>query len=486
MKLRKIAAEGVKWTTIASVLDQILHIVFRIVLARLLFPEHYGLVASATVVIEAINVFTHLGISYFIVHQQERIETTCHTVFILLVGITVAGYLSAFLTAPWMADFFQDPAVELIIQVLALNLFLKVPGVVPHALVQKRFHFKQILFGKLAATITQGGIAIILALLLPRESGVWALVGGGLVSTAIQSLAYWYMSGYHLSLEFDFDLAKKCFHYGKYFLGMSILMYLYNSLDKIAIGRIMGIEALGYYSFAYTFSGRFLLLTEGMFAAVAFPIYAKLQDDTPRLRETYLRTLSYSALVSTPVGIGAALIGTEVILTLFGEKWIPAIIPFQILSLFVAVRAIDTTTGDLYAGIGHPKYCQNLAVVNVAGVALSIYPLAFYWGAAGAAISILLARLITMGVNGWICAIVLQCKMLDIVKALLPAITGVLIMGAVLLGVKYLFHLPASGVPVLLGLFLLGAVTYILGIYFTNYELFQEVISLIHTGIKGD
>lgn len=485
MKLRKIAAEGVKWTTIASVLDQILHIVFRIVLARLLFPEHYGLVASGMVVIEAINVFTHLGVSSFIVHQKEQIERTCHTAFIVLVGIAVVGYLSAFLTASWTADFFQDPAVKLIIQVLALNLFLNVPGVVPHALVRKRFHFKQILFAKLAATTAQGGIATILALLLPRESGVWALVGGGLVSTAIRSLAYWYMSGYRLSLEFDFDLARKLFHYGKYFLGMSILMYLYNTLDKITIGRISGIEALGYYSFAYTFSGRFLMLTEGMFAAVAFPIYAKLQDDIPRLREAYLRTLSYSALVSTPVTVGIALIGTEVILTLFGEKWIPAIIPFQILSLFVAVRAIDTTTGDLYAGVGHPKYCQHIALVNVIGVALSIYPLAFYWGAPGAAISILLARLITMGVNSWICARVLQCEILDLGKALFPAATGVLIMGAALMGVKYFFPLPASGVPVLLGLSVFGAAVYILSIYFTNYVLFKEIISLVRTGIKG-
>jgi len=484
MKLKKKTVIGISWIALSKYVNQFVLMVVKIVLARLLIPEQFGLFAVASIAVNSIKAMSNIGLNYALIHRRERIQEAANTALLLVFILAIGKYILVYLIAGFVANIFNQPSAEFLIKILALNIFISDIGIVPSALLDKELKFKEKCYSTLLATITGGIFSIGLAIVLPLEEKIWSLIGGCLTGSLVGSISVWRYCNLKISPKFDGKVALELVNYGKYCLGLSILMYLYNNLDNFVVGKILGMAALGYFTFAYGITTKIGMNITSIFGTVALPVYAKLQDDIQKLKQGYLRVLSYSSLLSIPTMCGIFILAPEIIRTVFGEKWLPAILPLQILSIFCLIRSIDTTTGELYAAIGKPKYNQNLGLLNLTCMAITIYPLVLNYGTAGAALSITIARVITMCINFLLCAKVLKTNIWQFLKVVItPCLASTIMTLCLYIGKNSLQKIGLFHLAILT---LSGITIYSIVLYLANKELFIEIKKLLMIGLQRE
>jgi PST family polysaccharide transporter/lipopolysaccharide exporter len=483
MNLKTVAAKGVGWTTLSTYIEQIVSMATRIVLSRLLFPEDFGVVAAASLVVSSIKTLSNFGLNYAIVQRKERAEEAANTAITILFVFAIVNYFLVYNLAPVASQFFDDNNITILIKILGINIFLAASSIVPSAVIVKQFRFKQMCFVDLFASITLSTVTITLALLLAPEKRMYALIVGPLARSFVDSVANWKYSRFKPRIQFSWDRAKELLHYGKYFFGLSVAMYIYDQIDNFAIGSLLGVTALGYYSFAYNFGTRLSLFTRNVFSNVPLSLYAKLQDDIRMLKIAYFRTLRYCSCIAMPLFGGAFVLAPEVITVLFGERWHGSIAPFRILCIFFALRAIDTTTGELYAATGNPKYNQKFGFINLISVAALMYPLIYVYGISGAAVALAIGRAVTMYLNFAQCCKLLNCSKIEVCKTLYCSILATSGMMSVVLLLKRSVFLRTEFVPLCL-LTLSGIASYCCLMYLIRKELVIEIATLVRSIFK--
>jgi O-antigen/teichoic acid export membrane protein len=483
MMLKEKVVRGVFWTALSKYLNQVLVMVGKIVLARLLVPEDFGLVAAASLAVGSIKSLSNFGIQYAIIHKKGNIKEIVETSLIFLSILSIINYILVYEFSSFFVNFFNKGIIDLIVKVIAIDFLISPFRTVSHAILNKELKFKEFFYVRSLFIILSKFLAVLLAIILPQGQKLWSLVLGNIFGELVSTIAAWKFSKLKLRFKFRLDVARELINYGKYFVGLSIVMYLYDHLDDFVIGKIISMTALGYYTFAYTFTSNLAINISSIFGKVALPLYAKFQDDTKSLKNTYLKNLKCSSLISTPLMSGLFILSPEFIEIIFGEKWIPATVSFQILSIFSLIRAVDTTTGELYSAIGRPKINQNLGIINLTGIVVLVYPLTMWYGIAGTALALVMARMITMYCNFTCCAKILNGKISDIFRAILPSILASSVMVICIYLIKIIIERDVD----ILGLFsyvFFGMFVYVVSLFFLKKEIFYEIIDLLRLGIK--
>jgi len=483
--LRAKAVGGAKWAVLTSYSHQAIGAVSNLTLAWLLDPNDWGLVGAAMVVISIVRSCGNFGVNYALVHWRGDINRAAPTGLTLLSAISVVAYVVVLLAAPFTGAYFRAPAVPLLTKVLALSLLLKPPSVVTEGTLRKEFRLRRIFAIEFFSHLLSTAAAIVVAALLPRADRYWALVVGGLGWQALQAVFSWSLANVRLRFGFDRQVARELVNYGKFFVASSILMVFYLSLDRLVLGRIDSTLALGLYGFASLWVSRLGLVTAQIFGGVSLPVYAKLQDDPARLRASFCRVLAYTALVAMALLTGLMMLVPEAVRLGLPDRYDLAVQTFQILSLYYIIRAIDNTSGQLFAAIGRPKYDMILNAANLGLMAVGMVPLVYYYGPAGAAFAVLFARILRLVLNVPFCTRVLECRAVALVDSVMPATKAAAAMAGVLWGVKAL--VARSGGTVgwlgLGGLVVLGAGVYVGVVYVLHRKLFSEVLGLMRDAL---
>ena len=482
--LREKAISGAKWRTVATYASQLVQFATAIVLAWLLDRSDYGLMAAAMVVISLIRGFTSLGMNYAIINRRDRAEEAVQTGFAMLLALAVVSYAVMLGAAPFSSAYRREP---LLLWVLGLLFFLRPVAVVADGALYREFRFRRVFVVEFGSVALSSAVAIVAAVLLPVGSRYWALALAGLSREAARSALSWALCPVRLRLRFDPALARELFDYGKYMWAATVVMVLYSNIERLALMELLPLGALGLYHFAHTWVTRVGRISETIFGAVSISVYAKLQDDTPRLREAFCRIVGYSALVSTGLLAGLVLLVPEAVTLTFPGRWRLTIPVFQVLGFYYIVRAIDTTTGQLYAAIGKPKLNMYLGIVNTAVMAATVVPLVLWLGAVGAAWCVLIARLATMAANAFVLRRVLRCPLRRLGRIVEPPLKAALAM-ALVVCVCLLWAYRNQGRVGWLslgGLVVVGAATYALTLLATERELFGELLALIRDALGG-
>jgi PST family polysaccharide transporter/lipopolysaccharide exporter len=209
--------------------------------------------------------------------------------------------------------------------------------------------------------------------------------------------------------EFDREVARDLLRYGRFITGSSMLLYIAIEIDSAVIGKVLGHAELGYYTVAFTIAHITTTQIAKVAAGIMMPAYSKLQSDIPALRNAYLRTLGLVMFGVLPTSLGLVLIAEPLIRVVYGEKWLLAAVPLQLLAMFGLFRSLAAFTGYLFEGIGQPKVAFTMAGVRLAVLLPLIVPAALNYGLAGVAI------LVTAGMAAqWIVGLFYLHKRLDI------------------------------------------------------------------------
>lgn len=363
-----------------------------IVLARLLAPSDFGLMGVALLSLAALQQFSNLGFNAALIQQKDDdVDKYLNTAWVgqLLRGAVLSGVLLVF--APVLAAFFDMPRATNVIRGLAalpILVGLRNPGIV-YLTKDLQFH-KRFAFD-LGGNATNFVGAVGFALVYPS---VWALVFGNIVEDVVRvGLSYW-LHDYRPWLEFDMELVKELFGYGRWILSSGILVFLINQGDDAFVGWLLSASALGFYQLAYRFSNAPATEITHTISNVMFPAYSQVQENVGQLREGYFRTLQLTTMFSFPMAFGIVVVTPTFVRVFLGTEWLPMIAVMQLLAVWGLIRSVEATVGPLFKAVGRPDYNTKLRAFKLVLIAIFIYPATATWGIMGTAAVIVGAALI--------------------------------------------------------------------------------------------
>lgn len=386
---------GVFWNVVQLVINRSFDFAIKLILARLLFPDQFGIVGMATVFTSFVQVFNDIGIGAALVQRKEEQlkEVHYHTSFWTGVIWSVAIYLIIlFIVAPMAATFYKEPILKSIIPVLSLGVLSSPINLVHNAQLTKQMNFKKLAFISNVSTIFSGVLALVLAYL---NFGIWALVFNSVATFIIAMPLYFRATGWYPKFLWDKQAFNDIFGFGVYTTGTNLFNNLIQKIDYLLIGKLLSASALGTYTLAFVLTDTFRSQLMNIMNKVMYPVYGKKQDDLLSLKRYYLNVVKYNSLVIYPIMIFLAVLGEPFIITFFGAKWQGTILPLKILAVSVMVHMMVNSHGSLIRGLGKPKLEMNLQLFKALFLYAPLISLGIYkYGIIGAASAYLINKVL--------------------------------------------------------------------------------------------
>lgn len=351
MTLRKRVFSAFRWTTFSSVVGTAIQLSQVAILARYLTPDEFGLMALAMVVIGFSQAFVDMGISNAIIHKQQITQEQLSTLYWLnvLAGIIVFAVIA--LLSPLVARFYNEKDLVSILLLVGLTFVIQPFGQQFRVILQKELRFD--LMAKVEIATKAMGLCVSVWMAI-RGFGVYALVYATLVTTIFSTI--WFIvlcwREHRPKLYFRLDEVKSFLGFGAYQMGDKSINYLSAHIDKILIGKVLGMEALGFYNLAWQLIMFPLQRINPIVNLIAFPVYSKIQHDKAELARYYSASLHALSIMTVPLLIFMAFFSSEIIVTIYGKGWEQAAALLSILSVVGIMKALGNPGGSVVLALG--------------------------------------------------------------------------------------------------------------------------------------
>jgi O-antigen/teichoic acid export membrane protein len=371
--LGRRAISGFAWSGLSQTAVQLIQFALTIALARILFPEDFGLVGMAAVFTEAIGKLSGLALAPAVIQRKKLLEEHLSTSFWTGIVSGVFLFLCGIIAAKPLAAFYGREIIAPITILSSAGFIAGSIGNIHRALLTRELSFKKLTLSEIAATISSALVSILLALL---GYGPFSLVLGALAGTATSSIIMWFLHPWKPKLAFSRDAFMDLFGYSKNVLGNDLVNHLGANVDYILVGRFLGAHLLGIYTLAYRLVTLPLTKVSGVITKVTFPTFSLIQDDDRRLQDAYLRTVRLLALISLPALALLGVTARDMISVTFGEKWLESVTAVRVLIFVGMLKSVGTLVGSVVLAKGRPdlEFKWNLVLLPLlgAGIYLSL------------------------------------------------------------------------------------------------------------------
>lgn len=374
-RLTGAAMRSFLWAMLSFGSNKAVVFVTTLVLARLLVPADFGLVAGGLAVLAYLEVILDLGVGQALVYERETgITRRVQTAFTINVAVAAVLTALAVASAPAVASFLQTPDAVDLYRVLSLSLLVRGFGQVQSAVLQRDLDFRRRTAVDIARAVVRASLSIPMAF---AGYGAWALVWGVVGGELTSSIVAWRLTRFRPSLALDREALRPLLAFGVTILTTRLVAEVSANADYLIVGRRLGPTQLGYYSVAWRLPELLIDSVLWVFSSVAFPVYTHARDrGAAAFREAMLRALRLVTLFSFPVGVGLAVVSRDAILVLFSERWMPAAPIMALVALTMAILSVGYASGDLYPAMGRPGLLLKL------DLALAVPIVAAFWFAA--------------------------------------------------------------------------------------------------------
>jgi O-antigen/teichoic acid export membrane protein len=359
--LRTRVVSGTFWFGANRLWTQAISWASTLILARLLTPAEYGLVAMALSVVTVMRLMQEYGLGVAIIQRKHLTVEQISAIFWIYLSISGVFTILAFFVAAPAASFYHEPRLVWVVRILSLTFLANAVGTVPYSLLTKAIDLKRRSFAESASVLSASVFTLALAFL---GYGFWALVAGQLVVAVVRNLALWYLSGWMPGLRLSFDGMAGIFRFGLTVAGTSGVSQINNVIQTAVVGRVLGSQSLGYYSEAVTlgYDNPAQRLTTSVINQVSLPVFSELQDDLAGLRRYFLQISKYLALVVLPVQAGIALVAHDGISVVLGPKWLPIAPLLQVLTVAATLLVLQLPVAPLLTSRGKPWIAFRLSL----------------------------------------------------------------------------------------------------------------------------
>ncbi len=473
------AVRGGVWVFALRITERAFGLIRLIILARILAPHDFGLMGIALLTMAALNTFSQTGFHTALIQKKDNTDSYLNAAWTVSILRGLLLFAILFFIAPYAAIFFKAAEAQLIIRVIGLSVLLQAFINIGVVHFQKELEFNKQFVYQLSGTLADF-IVTISAVLVLRS--VWALVFGLLAGNVTRLIASYSIHPYRPRLSLDTGKAKELFNFGKWVLGSSVLIFLITQGDDIFVGKLLGATMLGFYQLAYRISNMPTTEITHVISQVTFPAYSKLQDNLPRLREAYLKTLQIVTFLSFPIAGLIFVLAPDFTKLFLGEKWMPMVPAMQVLAFAGLARSIAATPGETFYAIGRPKIDTKLQVVRLFVLVILIYPFAIEWGILGVSVTVFLSIFVS-NVGFILMALrVTKCKIREFAETIIiPLISGIIMVVSLLFLKTYV---NITGVRRFLLFLIAGSVIYLSVIYVIDRFRNHGIYPLIHKCLK--
>lgn len=317
--LKKQATKGVFWSTVERLSVQGVQFLVLLIMARMVSPREYGLLAMVAIFSEIAQTLIDSGFSQALIRKQNRTEVDNNTVFYFNIGVGLFLYLICFVCAPFVADFYHEPELVNVMRVICIGMIINSLQVVQRADYIIRLDFKTQAKASTTAAIVSGVIGIALAYL---KFGVWALVAQQLLNIFLNAALLWWYSKWRPRLMYSWKSFHELFSFGWKLLVSGLLNTIWHNITKLVVGKAFSAKSLGQYSRASHFAAFPSSNLTSILQRVTYPVLCKIQDDDEKLASAYRRILKVSAFVIFPLMVLLSAVSVPLVVVLIGEKWL--------------------------------------------------------------------------------------------------------------------------------------------------------------------
>lgn len=382
--LKARSVKGGVSTMVAQIISFVMTVAQTTIMARLLVPEDFGLIAMVSSITGFITIFKDLGLSSAVIQKEKLTQSEVSSVFWVNLLISFVIALVVVLLSPAIVYFYQEERLLHITLVFALNIFIIGLSLQHNALMKRQMQFNSLALIQLGAV----GLNIVAGIILAWLGfGYWALIIQGFVFSVLQTGALWILCDWRPDFAFKKSNVGSFLKFGAGLTGFDVVNHFARNMDNVLIGKFVGSVALGLYSKAYQLLMLPITQLRNPLNSVALPALSSLQNDDAKFRNFYTRYLFILAFFSMPVVIYLGIFAEDLILIVLGEQWVEAGFIFQILAIAAFIQPVASTPGIILITTGRVKRYFNIGVVNavctVTGFAIGV----FMGGVKGVAIS---------------------------------------------------------------------------------------------------
>ncbi len=451
--LKSKSLRAVSWTLLEAVGLRGTQFIVGIVLARLLLPEEFGLIAMLAVFMAVSQSLLDSGFGAALIQKRDATQVDKCSIFYLniIIGFVVAGALC--LAAPWIARFYEQPILTPLARLMSLVVVINSFALIQNTVLTKALDFKAMTTASLVAGVLSGGIGISLA---ACGFGVGSLVVQQISSVFIRTVALWFLNTWRPVAVFSMASLRQMFSFGSRVMASGLLNTIFANIYLLTIGKLFSVADLGFFRQAKRLQELPAQTLSWTVGRVAFPVFSSIQDDPARLRRGLKEVLTSIAFLNFPVMMGILVTARPLVLVLLTEKWTASIPYLRLLCLEGLLFPMNWFNTNVLYAIGRSDLCFRLELIKKALIVVSI-AVTWRWGIeamiGGQVVVSVLSYCLNSHYNGILIGYPIKNQLLD----LLPYVFASALMG---LGVYLIGHVPLSVNGLLLIQVVTGVILY--------------------------
>jgi O-antigen/teichoic acid export membrane protein len=429
--LKSKTVSGLFWSFLDRIGKRCAQLIVSIILARLLLPEEFGLIAMLTIFIALAQSFINSGFGSALIQKKDATHVDSCSIFYfnIIVSIVTAGLLC--LAAPWIAAFYDEPALIPLTRFLSLSLVISSFGLIQSTLLVRRVDFKTQLKVNMTSTVISGIVGIILAF---RGFGVWSLAIQSVTLACLMTVFLWLFNKWRPSLVFSFKALKSMFAFGSRLLVSGFIDTVFRNIYLVVIGKIFVASDLGFYSRADSLQR---LPSESLAICVhrvTFPVFSQIQDDSARLKRGMRKALTTLGFINFPLMIGLLVTARPLILIVLTDKWAPCIPYLQLLCIVGLLFPFHVINLNILTAKGRSDLFLRLEIIKKILLVVTV-AITYRWGIRAMIYGQICFALVSYYLNSYYTGRLIGYPFKEQVFDLLPYLGMAVVMGT---GVHYL------------------------------------------------
>jgi len=398
--------KGMIWNFFSYNSVSFFQLVFGVILARILAPETFGIFTMAISIIFFVSLLLEAGLGHPIIQGKHEIEKMANFMFLNGLIISLFFFVCLYAIAPFFAKYFMMRDLVFLLRVLGFSFVLYAFYVIQRCILLKRLEFRTLFFINNISLFFSSIFAIILALL---GKGVWALAGSYIIDLLIKVILLWSAAEWKPSFRYDFKIARKMLYFGGYASSEAILGWFINGVDKVILGRFLGLKLLGVYNIGYNFAMTPLNTIVVPFNTALYPAFCTLQENINEFRKYYLQYLSWIIFLMYPACLLIFFLCPHIIIYFLGVKWIDSIVVVRCMIIQCFIASLVTINHEIFRALNRPDIPAKFLLVRI----IFTVPVYFYYvrfGLLQFCLGFLGLSLIFAPFNAFLCSKKLQMK----------------------------------------------------------------------------
>ena len=430
--LEKLLQKGLLWSIIEVLIKRLFDLFVKLILARILFPEEFGIVGMAAVFTSFVQVISEMGIGSALIQRKKEDLKDIHfqTAFWFSLVFGIVLYVSICFLAPFVSEFYGEPILKQVVPILGLPILISSVNTINKVQLMRELNFKKLAIVNNISSIIAGIGAIILAY---NNFGIWALVFNVVVPFFFAVPLLFIATKWRPKPVWEGVAFKEIFSFGIFTFGTAIILNITANIDYLVIGKLISAASLGAYTLAFMLTSMVSTQITSMVNRVMYPFYSAIQTDAAKVKEHYLSVLKYYAVIIYPIMLSLIVLGGPIISIFFGDKWVEAKVPMRILAVAVLINILTSSYNVLFRSIGKPKLEMKILLGILIFATIPAIIVGGYWyGVRGVAYGILFSSIANLLVVLLLLEKHFNISWRDISTAVTPALISFIITFAII------------------------------------------------------